>query len=203
MKPRNEQKKIEIYNYINEFIKEYGVCPSIPEIADGVHLAKSTTHKYLVRLEEEGYIEKYGRNQILTRENSEPIERIPVIGAMAYGNPKLAVEDIEMYIPISKEILGEGEYIALIAEGDSMIDARIDNGDIVFIRCQETAEKGQVVAAILRDEYTGESAATLKRFYKEGKQRIRLHPENPYMSDILVDKLDIVEIATKILRNIS
>lgn len=110
MKPRNEQKKIEIYNYINGFIKEYGVCPSIPEIADGVRLAKSTTHKYLVRLEEEGYIEKYGRNQILTRENSEPIERIPVVGAIACGNPKLAVEDIEMYIPISKEILGEGEY---------------------------------------------------------------------------------------------
>ena len=59
MKPRNEEKKLEIYEYIKRYIREYGVCPSTGEIADGVHCARSTAHKFLVRLEEEGYIEKY------------------------------------------------------------------------------------------------------------------------------------------------
>ena len=204
MNPRNEQKKIEIYEYINEFIKEYGVSPSIPEIADGVHCASSTVHKYLVRLEEEGYIEKYGRNQIVTRENSNSIERIPVVGAIACGKPKLAIEDIQTYIPINKDILGQGEFIALIADGDSMIDAGIDDGDLVFIRKQSTAVDGQVVAAIIQDEYSEGSTATLKRLYRDGRKRkFRLHPENEYMDDIFVDELNIVGVAVKVLKDIS
>ena len=204
MNPRNEQKKIEIYEYINEFIKEYGVSPSIPEIADGVHCACSTVHKFLVRLEEEGYIEKYGRNQIVTRENSNSIERVPVVGAIACGKPKLAIEDIQTYIPINKDILGQGEFIALIADGDSMIDAGIDDGDLVFIRKQSTAVDGQVVAAIIQDEYSEGSTATLKRLYRDGRKRkFRLHPENEYMDDIFVDELNIVGVAVKVLKDIS
>lgn len=203
MNPRNEQKKIEIYDYINEFIKEYGVSPSIPEIADGVHCAGSTVHKYLVRLEEEGYIEKYGRNQIVTRENSNSIERIPVVGAIACGKPKLAIEDIQTYIPINKDILGQGEFIALIADGDSMIDAGIDDGDLVFIRKQPTAVDGQVVTAIIQDEYSEGSTATLKRLYRDGRNhKFRLHPENEYMDDIFVDELNIVGVAIKVLKDI-
>ena len=199
---RNEERKIKIYDYINEFIKEYGVCPSITEIADGMRCAKSTVHKYLVRLEEEGYIEKYGRNQIVTKQNAAPVERIPLIGMVACGEPRTAQEELQTYIPVDKRLLGNGEFFALKANGESMIEAGISDGDIVFVRYQPTAEDGQVVVAIIEDAEDGGVTATLKRFYKD-KHKIRLHPENREMEDIIVDDAKIVGVAVKVLKNIS
>ena len=199
---RNEERKMKIYDYINEFIKEYGVCPSITEIADGMRCAKSTVHKYLVRLEEEGYIEKYGRNQIVTKKNSTPVDRIPLIGAVACGTPTTVQEELQTYIPVDKQLLGNGEFFALKAHGESMIEAGINDGDIVFVRYQPTAEDGQVVVAIIEDAEDGGVTATLKRFYKD-KHKIRLHPENREMEDIIVDDARIVGVAVKVLKNIS
>ena len=202
MNPKNEEKKGEVYEYIKRYMQEYGVCPSTKEIADGIHCAPSTAHKFVIRLQEEGYIEKYGRNQIVLRERVESPEWIPIVGSIACGKPKLAIEDIETYMPISREMVGEGEYIGLIADGDSMIEAGINNRDLVLVRRQETAETGQIVAAIMKDEYTGERIATLKRIYKEKGGRIRLHPENRYMTDILVYRVEIVGVAVKVLKDI-
>ena len=196
MQKKNDERKIEIYNFINDFIKEYGVCPSYDEIASSIGCAKSTLFKYMKRLEEEGYIERYGRNQVVTVENSNAIDRVPVIGSVACGKPKLAIEDIQGYLPINIDWLGRGEYFALVADGDSMINIGINDGDIVIVRKQSTAENGQVVVALIPDEYGGEMTATLKRFYKE-RGRYRLQPENDSMKDIYVDKLEILGIAVK------
>ena len=175
MQKKNDERKLEIYNFINDFIKEYGVCPSYDEIASSIGCAKSTLFKYMKRLEEEGYIERYGRNQVVTIENSNSIDRVPVIGSVACGKPKLAIEDIQGYLPINIDWLGRGEYFALVADGDSMINIGINDGDIVIVRKQSTAENGQVVVALIPDEYGGEMTATLKRFYKE-RGRYRLQP---------------------------
>ena len=77
MQKKNDERKLEIYNFINDFIKEYGVCPSYDEIASSIGCAKSTLFKYMKRLEEEGYIERYGRNQVVTVENSMPLTVFP------------------------------------------------------------------------------------------------------------------------------
>ena len=196
MQKKNDERKIEIYNFINDFIKEYGVCPSYDEIASSIGCAKSTLFKYMKRLEEEGYIERYGRNQVVTVENSNSIDRVPVIGSVACGKPKLAIEDVQGYLPINIDWLGRGEYFGLVADGDSMINIGINDGDIVIVRKQSTAENGQVVVALIPDEYGGEMTATLKRFYKE-RGRYRLQPENDSMKDIYVDKLEILGIAVK------
>ena len=193
---KNDERKLEVYNFINDFIKEYGVCPSYDEIASAIGCAKSTLFKYMKRLEEEGYIERYGRNQIVTVENSNTIDRVPVIGSVACGKPKLAIEDIQGYLPINIDWLGRGEYFGLVADGDSMINIGINSGDIVIVRKQSTAEIGQVVVALIPDEYGGEMTATLKRFYKE-RGKYRLQPENDSMKDIYVDKLEILGIAVK------
>ena len=193
---KNDERKLEVYNFINDFIKEYGVCPSYDEIASAIGCAKSTLFKYMKRLEEEGYIERYGRNQIVTVENSNTIDRVPVIGSVACGKPKLAIEDIQGYLPINIDWLGRGEYFGLVADGDSMINIGINSGDIVIVRKQSTAENGQVVVALIPDEYGGEMTATLKRFYKE-RGKYRLQPENDSMKDIYVDKLEILGIAVK------
>ena len=201
MQKKNDERKIEVYNFINDFIKEYGVCPSYDEIASSIGCAKSTLFKYMKRLEEEGYIERYGRNQVVTVENSNSIDRVPVIGSVACGKPKLAIEDIQGYLPINIDWLGRGEYFGLVADGDSMINIGINDGDIVIIRKQSTAENGQVVVALIPDEYGGEMTATLKRFYKE-RGRYRLQPENDTMKDIYVKRLEILGIAVKTISDV-
>ena len=131
-----------------------------------------------------------------------PVERIPLIGMVACGTPKSAQEELQTYIPVDKRLLGNGEFFALKANGESMIEAGISDGDIVFVRYQPTAEDGQVVVAIIDDAEDGGVTATLKRFYKD-KHKIRLHPENREMEDIIVDDAKIVGVAVKVLKNIS
>ena len=202
MQKKNDERMIQIYNYINDFIKEYGVSPSYADIASSIGCAKSTLFKYMQRLEEEGYISRMGHNQIVTLENSNAIDRIPVIGSIACGKPKLAIEDIQGYLPINVDWLGGGEYFGLVANGDSMINIGINDGDIVIVRKQSAAENGQVVVAMIPDEYGGEMSATLKRFYKERGNKFRLPPENDYMDDIFVDKLEILGVAVKIISDV-
>ena len=201
MQKKNDERKIEVYNFINDFIKEYGVCPSYDEIASSIGCAKSTLFKYMKRLEEEGYIERYGRNQVVTIENSNSIDRVPVIGSVACGKPKLAIEDIQGYLPINLDWLGRGEYFGLVADGDSMINIGINDGDIVIVRKQSTAENGQVVVAMIPDEFGGEMSATLKRFYKE-RGIYRLHPENDTLKDIYVKKVEILGVAVKTISDV-
>lgn len=202
MRPRNDDTKEAIYEFINEYIKEFGISPSIQEVAEGIGIAKSSISKYVNRLIEEGRLERYGRNQLITQQNYFASYQMPVIGAVACGKPKLAVEDIQCYIPLDKS-LSDGEYFGLIADGESMIDVGIHSGDIIFIRRQETADDGDIVVAMMDDEYSDESTATLKRFFRDPKRKkYILHPENSAMEDIIVDKVRILGKAVRILKNI-
>ena len=202
MRPRNDDTKLAIYEFVNKYIKENGVCPSTQEISNEIGIAKSSVSKYMNRLKEEGWLERYGRNQVVTKQDHYAPYQMPVIGAVACGKPKLAVEDIQCYIPLDKS-LKDGEYFGLVADGESMIDVGIHSGDIIFIRRQETADDGDIVVAMIDDDYSDESTATLKRFFrdKENKKYI-LHPENSEMEDIIVDKVRILGKAVRIYKNI-
>ena len=91
----------------------------------------------------------------------------------------------------------ENDLKIALTYGDSMIEAGIDNGDLVLIRQQNYADEGQIVVALMEDE------ATLKRFYPEPKKhRIRLHPENSRMDDIYVDNCEIQGVAVKVLKDL-
>lgn len=203
MRPKNEERKIEVYRFVTDFIRERGVCPTTVEIGNALGMAKSTVSKYMSRLEEEGMIEKYGRYQTVTADKPYTCKRMPIIGSVACGKPILAVEDIEGYVPIDEDSLGRGEFFGLIASGNSMIEAGISDGDIVYIKRQSTADDGEIVVALIEDELTDGRRATLKRFYRdEGNKMYILHPENSAMSDILVNKLEILGIAIKVLKNL-
>ena len=118
-----------------------------------------------------------------SKENSVSI---PLIGSVSCGQPLLSEESVESYIRIPTEWLGSGEYFLLRANGDSMINAGIDDDDIVIVRKASEADDGDIVVALVDNENT------LKRLYRDEKHRkIILHPENPNYEDIVVESCEI------------
>ena len=206
MRAKNDERKMEVYRFVNDFMKERGVCPTTQEIGDTLGMAKSTVSKYMNRLMEDGLIEKYGRYQTVLSENSvlpSNYVMMPVVGSISCGQPILAIEDVEEYIPIDVSLLGYGEYFGLIARGDSMIDAGIHDGDTVYIRKQNSAMDGEIVVAMIEDDYCDGWNATLKRFYRDLKNnRYILHPENTALQDIIVDHVHVVGVAVRVLKNL-
>lgn len=127
----------------------------------------------------------------------ESTELVPLLGNVACGVPKFAEGNIEEYVRLPISLFGRGDFFLLRASGDSMIEAGIDDGDLVLIRQQDTADPGQIVVALMEDE------ATLKRFYPEpGRHRVRLHPENRRMKDIVVENCIIQGVAVKVLKDV-
>ena len=123
---------------------------------------------------------------------------MPVLGVISGGIPKFAEENIEEYIRLPVSLFGTGKFFILRAYGDSMIEVGIDDGDLVLIRQQETASAGQIVVALINNE-----DATLKRYYPEPeKHRVRLHPENSRMDDIIVPDCAIQGVAVKVLKDL-
>jgi len=111
--------------------------------------------------------------------------------------PKYLDDQIEGVIEIPKRVLGQGEFFALIANGDSMVDAGIKEGDIVIVRAQNTAENGNIVAVRIGEE------VTLKRYYELRKEKkYLLHPENKKQTDIITAECDIMGIAIKIIKDL-
>ena len=201
MNPKNDKMKTRVYNYIKNTIEEQGYSPSFDEIAEALSCAKSTAHKFALRLIEEGYLERRGKGLYIA--GDPMVYRMPVIGVVACGKPSIALEDVTRYIPIDRSNLRGGEYFGLIAEGESMIKVGVCPGDIVFVEKSDTANDGDIVVAMIRDEVTGDERATLKRFYRDTKNnRFILHPENDTMTDIVTPALRIVGIAKKVLKSL-
>lgn len=119
------------------------------------------------------------------------VQSLPLLGNISCGNPILADEHIELYVELTTKIKAD---FCLKAKGDSMINARIHDGDIVFIRKQDTVENGEIAAVIIGDE------ATLKRvFYYPDEGKLVLQAENPKYEPFVYigDELNTVKILGK------
>ncbi len=197
-KPISTRQK-QILNYIQHHMDAHGYPPTVREIGTAVSLSSSSTvHAHLKTLQEQGHIE---RDAVLTRAikltpnglgegraMSKSVIQVPIIGTVAAGKPRLAVEDVEDVFPLPTDFIS-GDGFILEVRGDSMIDDGIHDGDYVVVRRQQTADNGETVVAMI------ESEATVKRFYKE-KQRIRLQPANKRMKPMYFDD---VQIAGKVV----
>lgn len=201
MRTKNPEYYSMIENFIDGYREENGGSPCVRDIAAGTGIPKTTVSRYLQEMKEKGTLDYSGHRNFVTRkakEMSQKMVRIPVLGRVSCGLPKYAEENIEDYYYMPEELLGRGTFYYLRANGDSMIDAGINDGDTVLIRQQSTAEPGQIVVAMV-----GPEEATMKRFYPEPeKHRVRLHPENPSMEDIYVENCEIQGIAVKLMRDI-
>lgn len=123
------------------------------------------------------------------------ISEIPVVGQIAAGGPILAEQHVEDIMPLPRQLTGEGELFMLQVRGDSMIEAGIFEGDWVVVRRQNTAENGDIVAALLEDEAT---VKTLKR--RDG--HVWLLPQNRQYEPILGDESTIMGKVVTVLRSL-
>jgi len=180
-----EQTVEKVYDYIVEYTRKNGFSPSIRDICKGVGIkSTSTVHNHLRRLRKSGRIEmKAGKRRAISVPALEMSRerKIPLVGRVTAGVPILATQNIECELPVPAGYFAEAdEMFALNVSGDSMKDAHILDGDIVFVRKQPTAELGQIVVALLDNE------ATVKRLVKENN-RIYLKPENKAYDMILFE----------------
>lgn len=176
----------EILEFIKREVQKRGYPPSVREIGQAVGLSSSSTvHGHLGKLEEKGYIRRDPTKpraiELLdgpARTTRAEIVYAPIVGRVTAGAPILAVENIESYFPLPKEMASGGELFLLEVRGDSMRDAGILDGDFVVVRQQPDAINGDIVVALIGEE------ATVKRFFKENGF-IRLQPENPAYQPII------------------
>jgi repressor LexA len=178
------KRQQEIFDFIKKYVGEHGYPPTVRDIGHSVGLTSSSTvHAHLANLEKAG---------VLRRDPTKPraIELLkgkarqvvgpgglPLVGQVAAGQPVLADENIEEYVPVPGIAGGDDGEFVLRVKGDSMKDAGILEGDFVIVRRQETAGDGDIVVALVGEE------ATVKRFFRED-DHVRLQPENETMEPI-------------------
>lgn len=197
MRSKDKTLMASIEKFVSDYTDSNGISPTMQEVADGVGSSKATVQRYIAQLCEDGILDYSGYRTMTSTKTKAAAIRVPVLGTIACGIPKFAEENIEEYVRLPVALFGKGNFFILRAYGDSMIEADIDNGDLVLIRQQNYADEGQIVVALMEDE------ATLKRFYPEPKKhRIRLHPENSRMDDIYVDNCEIQGVAVKVLKDL-
>ncbi len=122
--------------------------------------------------------------------------RVALLGSIACGSPMLEEENVEEYFTLPEKLVGSGKFFLLRAKGDSMINAGIDEGDLVLIKQQNMADDGDIVVALTEDNEN-----TLKGIYREDGQII-LRPENDDYDDIYVDECYIQGVAVKVLKDL-
>ena len=200
MKPLTKSQQ-KVYDLIVEGSNS-GRVPSVREICTATGFKSTSTVAYhLKALEERGLIEREeGLNRCIRLKNEQPAARVPLLGRVTAGQPILAVQDIESYIPVPQEVGSGRELFGLRVVGESMINAGIFDGDIIIVNRTPYAENGEIVVAMVPDEASGEMSATVKRFYKENG-RYRLQPENDAYDPIIVDNVVLLGKVVTLIRN--
>ena len=207
MKNKLTDRQEEILTFIQQFTRENGYPPTLREI--GKHFQISSTFgvkRHLEALVKKGHINiesNASRGISLVRkslnefsDNLSPFEnvfvKIPIVGRVAAGIPINAVENIEGSLIVDPSFLKRAEdAFALRVRGDSMINAGINDGDLVIVSPNEQTKNGDIVVAILNDE------ATVKKFEVSGK-KIKLIPENKAYLPIEVNTNDDFKLAGKV-----
>lgn len=180
-----------VLDYIKEQIRDTGYPPSVREICAALGFkSTSSAHQYISRLADKGYISKKDlKTRAIRVVGAESTIAIPIVGKVAAGEPILAQENIEDYLSIGESFFTQdslkNDNFILRVQGESMINAGINDGDYIIVTKQSTARNGQIVVAMI------EGDATVKTFYKES-DHIRLQPENDTMEPIIVKDVQIL-----------
>jgi len=193
------KKQTQVLNFIKGYMAKHSYAPSLDEIKKKFKLASvSTAHYYISKLQDAGFLNKeHNQPRAVSTVKAKQTVEIPILGAIAAGQPIEAIEIPDETITITRDEIGkQGKHYALRVQGSSMIDEGIFDGDIVVIRKQEVAENGQTVVAVIDD-----NQATLKKLYRENG-KFRLQPANPTLFPIYRDEVEVRGVVVKIIRNL-
>ena len=189
------KRQKQVLDFIAGFVEENGYCPSYDEIARGLELASlATVHKHISVLESKNYL-KRGFNQsrslelspkyLQEHQRSRPQSlEVPLMGRIAAGAPVEAVAQRETLN--FADFAGQTNTFALEVRGDSMIDDHICSGDFILLEKTTEARDGDIVVALV-----GGSETTLKRFYREPGEMVRLQPANSSLKPIIIPARDV------------
>jgi repressor LexA len=190
------KRQKQVLDFVSHFIEDNGYSPSYEEIARGLNLASlATVHKHISTLETKQYL-KRGFNQSRSldlgpkyiqeqrKHRQDTSLEVPLLGRIAAGAPVEAVEQRETVR--FGDFLGNPDVFALEVRGDSMIEDHICSGDLVLVEKASQAKDGDIVVALIEGAQT-----TLKRFYKEPGDRVRLQPANSSLQPIFVAGKDL------------
>lgn len=197
------KKQADFLAFLKASLLEKGYPPTVREIMHGMGLSSTNiVKKYLDILARKGHIKKQYNSPRAIEIIEAPAEHaetnlIPIVGRVKAGAPHPAIEDITGYLAVDKTICRTGDAFFLRVEGDSMINAHIQEGDLVLVRPQPVANNREIVVALINDE------ATVKRFYKKGNT-LELRPEHPTMKPIVIrgeqDEVRIIGKVTAVVR---
>lgn len=185
----------EIYDYIESFSEDNNYPPSVREIGEKFNIkSTSTVHYYLDKLRSSGLIKQSGRKKrsVTLNKNRAKSNFIPLLGNISAGKGILAVENIEGEYPLPQDIFASSDLFMLRVEGESMINAGINDGDYVIVHSQSSASIGEIVVVLWQN------TATVKRL-KATYPNLVLHPENYSMDDITIYAADEPNIIGKVV----
>ena len=161
MRSKNPELMNAIKEFVNKYYREHHTSPSTQTIGDAVGVTRNTVHRYLVEMDERGIL-AYNK----TVQSSEQISKCktgyfsaPLVGSISCGNPETEEEMVEEYISLPESIFGKGVFYLLRAKGDSMVDAGIEEEDLLVIERNCKASVGDIVVAL-----DPENQNTLKRY---------------------------------------
>lgn len=192
MKKDLTERQDLIFNFIKDYTRECGFPPTVREIGDEFGITVKGAYDHLKAIEKKGYI-RCTQNKsraielLVDRSDIAPVDAVPIplLGRIAAGAPILAQENVEEYLSFPGPAFAGGEFFALKVKGDSMTGEGIFDGDIAIIRSQNTANNGDIVAALIDDE------ATLKIFKRAGGS-ITLMPANEAYRPIVLETVEIL-----------
>ena len=211
MQPRSKKlsdRQQRIMEFIRSYLREHGYPPAIREIQQACNISSTSVVDYNLHiLQREGFLR---RSREVSRgiellgpdgqrvEPMQPFRMVPVLGAVAAGAPLPVYQDLDPSAVETVEVPPallppSGQAFALRVQGLSMIDALIDDGDIVLMEPVSHVRDGEMAIAWLKDE----AEATLKRIYREGN-RVRLQPANAQMGPIYADA-DNVQVQGRVV----
>jgi len=197
---RLTNRQREVYEFIRDKIRSRGYGPTVREIGLQFNISSPNgVMCHLKALEKKGLISREPNMSRAIMLATEPAEErgLPLKGRVAAGLLQEAVEQNERVDFEDLFNSERGDLFALRVDGDSMIDAQIADGDLVIIRKQSTAQRGQIVVAA-----TDEDEATLKRWYPEAN-RIRLEPANATMESIYVKNARVLGVLVGVVRQVA
>ena len=195
-------KQRRIFEFIRRYIESNHEPPTIAEIGRQFQMrSTASVHAVLTALEREGLIKRIPNVsrgiEIVQPDNGDDDDNeIALLGTVAAGQP---IEAILLHdtISVPKNLHGNGRTFALRVRGDSMVEENIQDGDIIIVASQKTADNGQMVVALIDGNY-----ATVKKFYRE-PDFIRLEPANPQYKPIFIktpERIDIQGVVTGLIR---